>query len=36
MDTLRKDGLWQQLGAAIDLLENAPLACPDEHWTGRL
>ena len=36
MDTLRKDVLWQQLGAAIAMLENALLACPDEHWAGRL
>lgn len=24
--------LWQQLGAAIDMLENAINACPDELW----
>ena len=36
MDTLGKNILWQQLGAVIDMLENALLACPDEHWAGRL
>lgn len=24
--------LWQQFGAAIDMLENALTACPDEGW----
>ena len=27
--------LWPQLGAAIDMLENAVLACPDELWSDR-
>jgi uncharacterized damage-inducible protein DinB len=27
--------LWQQFGAAIDMLENAMLACPDELWGDR-
>lgn len=27
---------WQQFGAAIDMLENALRACPDELWRGRL
>lgn len=27
--------LWQQFGAAIDMLENALLACPDELWSDR-
>ncbi len=27
--------LWQQLGAAIDMLENAMLACPDKVWGDR-
>jgi hypothetical protein len=27
--------LWQQFGAAIDMLENAMLACPDELWSDR-
>ena len=25
--------LWQQFGAAIDMLENAMQACPDEQWS---
>ena len=28
-------GLQQQFGAAIDMLENALLACPDELWADR-
>ena len=27
--------LWQQFGAAIDMLENALVACPDELWSDR-
>ena len=27
--------LWQQFGAAIDMLENAVLACPEELWADR-
>ncbi|TMQ61992.1 MAG: DinB family protein [Candidatus Eisenbacteria bacterium] len=27
--------LWQQFGAAIDMLENALLACPEELWNDR-
>lgn len=27
--------LWQQFGAAIDMLENAIVACPDEVWGDR-
>jgi hypothetical protein len=27
--------LWQQFGAAIDMLDNALLACPDELWGDR-
>src|SRR6266567_4912792 len=34
MDTWRTI-LWQQFGAAIDMLENALLACPDELWSDR-
>lgn len=26
--------LWGQFGAAIDMLENAMNACPDESWAG--
>jgi hypothetical protein len=27
--------LWQQFGAAIDMLENAMVACPDKLWKDR-
>jgi uncharacterized damage-inducible protein DinB len=33
VDTTWKAILWQQFGAAIDMLENAMLACPDELWS---
>jgi hypothetical protein len=36
MDTLEKTVLWQQFGAAIDMLDKALLACPDTHWHRRL
>jgi hypothetical protein len=35
MDTIWKTIIWQQFGAAIDTLENALLACPDEIWGDR-
>jgi len=35
MDTTWRESLWQQFGAAIDMLENALLACPDELWSDR-
>jgi hypothetical protein len=28
--------IWQQFGAAIDMLDNALRACPDELWYARL
>ncbi len=28
--------IWNQFGAAIDMLENALLACPDKLWQQRL
>ncbi len=28
--------IWQQFGAAIDMLDNALRACPDELWRDRL
>ena len=28
--------IWQQFGAAIDVLDNAVRACPDELWRDRL
>lgn len=36
MDSLLRTALWQQFGAAIDMLENALLACPDSLWDERL
>src|SRR5579863_4889441 len=36
MDSLLRTALWQQFGAAIDMLENALLACPSTLWHGRL
>ena len=35
MDTAWKTIIWQQFGAAIDMLENAVLACPDDLWSDR-
>ena len=35
MDTILNTILWQQFGAAIDTLENAIVACPDELWGDR-
>ena len=35
MDTTWRAILWRQFGAAIDMLENALLACPDELWSDR-
>lgn len=31
---LFRDALWRQLGAAVDMLENAIAACPEELWTA--
>ena len=36
MDSRWKTVLWQQLGAAIDMLDNALRACPDHLWRARL
>lgn len=36
MKSAIKNSLWQQFGAAIDDLNNALLACPDELWRGRI
>ena len=33
MDNVWKTILWRQFGAAIDMLENAMHACPDELWS---
>ncbi len=32
MDTTWRTIIWQQFGAAIDMLENALRACPDRLW----
>jgi len=34
LDTTWNAILWGQFGAAIDMLENAMIACPDELWAG--
>ncbi len=36
MDTILKTGIWQQFGAAIDTLDDALRACPDELWRAGL
>jgi len=33
LDTTWKSLIWSQFGAAIDMLDNALLACPDEFWS---
>jgi len=35
METPWKALLWSQFGAAIDMLENALVACPEEVWSDR-
>lgn len=35
MDAIWKKIVWQQFGAAIDMLENAMAACPDKLWSDR-
>ena len=35
MDAFWKLTIWQQFGAAIDMLENAIAACPDDLWCDR-
>lgn len=35
MDETLRNGLWQQFGAAIDMLDNAIRACPDDLWGDR-
>ena len=36
MDTALKTSIWQQFGAAIDMLDNAVRACPDPLWRDQL
>lgn len=33
--TTLRTTIWQQFGAAIDMLDNAIVACPEEVWNGR-
>lgn len=35
MDTTWRTILWQQFGAAIEMLENAVRACPEKLWSDR-
>lgn len=35
IDGIWREVLWRQFGAAIAMLENALLACPDELWSDR-
>ena len=35
MNAAWRTALWQQFGAAIDMLENALVACPEELWSDR-
>ncbi len=36
MEDIWKTAVAQQFGAAIDMLENVLLACPDDLWQIRL
>ena len=36
MDTVLKTSIWQQFGAAIDMLDYAMSACPDQFWRSSL
>jgi DinB family protein len=36
METTLRTALWQQFGSAIDMLENALVACPAPLWKDRL
>ena len=35
MDLNVRSSVWQQFGAAIDMLDDSLLACPDELWSNR-
>ena len=35
MDVIWRTVMWQQFGAAIDMLENALVACPEQLWDDR-
>ncbi len=36
MDTMLKTSIWQQFGAAIDMLDDAISLCPEQLWTAVL
>ncbi len=36
MDSAWRTSIWRQFGAAIDMLDNALRACPDELWHQQL
>ena len=36
METTLRTALWEQFGAAIDMLENALVACPSMLWQEHL
>ncbi len=31
-----REAIWNQFGASIEMLENAIIMCPDEHWNTEL
>jgi hypothetical protein len=35
VDSTWKEAVWRQFGAAIDMLENAMVACPESLWNDR-
>jgi uncharacterized damage-inducible protein DinB len=35
MNPVWRTALWQQYGAAIDMLDNAIVACPDDVWSDQ-
>ena len=36
MDAMLKTSLWQQFGAALDMLDDAITLCPDHLWTAQV
>jgi hypothetical protein len=36
VDTFWSVAIWQQFGAAIDMLDDAARACPDKLWSARM
>jgi uncharacterized damage-inducible protein DinB len=36
MESIWRNLIWRQFGAAIDMLENSIRACPDDLWRARL